>query len=197
VYLTFEDIEDVHNPVILDLLSEHGAYATFFISGEQLSQYTETVLRILAEGHAVGLHGMTSDETALWKTEDLLAALDEENELLYALVRRKTRLVRLPEGSQSGKLYLTEKQRSELADHGYNLWDWNISAMDHDRNYNSDRVLSKVHEALVVSYYPVIRMHCTETAAQVLPSLLQRLNDADVSARMITEATVPVVFPMK
>ena len=140
---------------------------------------------------------MTSDETALWKTEDLLAALDEENELLYALVRRKTRLVRLPEGSQSGKLYLTEKQRSELADHGYNLWDWNISAMDHDRNYDSDRVLSKVHEALVVSYYPVIRMHCTETAAQVLPSLLQRLNDADVSAKMITEATVPVVFPMK
>lgn len=197
VYLTFEDIDGVHTPVILDLLAEYGAQATFFISGEQLSMYTDTVLRILAEGHAVGLHGMTADETALWKTEDLLASLDEENELLYALIRRKTRLVRLPEGSQSGKLYLTEKQRSELAEQGYILWDWNISAMDHDPDYDAGRVLSKVHDALLVSYYSAVRMHCTETAAQVLPVLLQRLKDAGVSAQKITEATASVVFPMK
>ena len=196
VYLTFEDIDDVYTPAILDTLSAYDAPAVFFVSGEQLSLYTDVVLRILAEGHAIGLHGMTSDELALWKIEDLIDNLDEENALLYAFVRRKTRLVRLPEGSQSGKLYLTEKQRDALAEQGYILWDWNISAMDHDSTYDADKVLAKVHEALLVSYYPVIRMHCTETASQILPILLQRLEDFDVAAQLITEATTPVVFPI-
>ncbi|MBE6657093.1 MAG: hypothetical protein E7604_01475 [Ruminococcaceae bacterium] len=195
VYLTFEDIEDTHTPVLLDTLRTFGAHAVFFVTGEQLTQYTDTVLRILAEGHTLGLHGMTADEYALRDTADLLAALEEENELLYALVRRKTRLVRLPEGSHSGRLYLSEQQKETLAQHGYVLWDWNISAMDHDLSYHADAVLAKIDAALLTSYYPVIRMHCTDTAAQVLPVLLQRLSDAGVVSQIITEATVPVVFP--
>ena len=195
VYLTFEDIDGVHTPEILDTLAAFDVRATFFVSGEQMSQYPGVVLRILAEGHAIGLHGMTSDEYALWKTEDLLAALDEENALLYALVRRKTRLVRLPEGSRSGKLNLSDGQREALLEHGYILWDWNISAMDHDSTYDADRVLEKIHAALMATYYPVIRMHCTETASQVLGVLLQRLADDNTAVQSITEATAAVVFP--
>ena len=195
VRLTFEDIEDVYTPQLLDTLRTYQASAVFFVSGEQLIRYPDSVLRILAEGHAIGLHGMTGDELSLRDTEDLLAALDEENALLYALVRRKTRLVRLPEGSRSGRLYLSDQQREALAQGGYVLWDWNISAMDHDSTYNADAVLRKIDAALLASYYPVIRMHCTETASAVLPVLLQRLTDAGVTAPPITEATIPVVFP--
>ena len=195
VYLTFEDIEDTQTPVILDTLEAYGIRAVFFASGEQLSRYSGQVLRILAEGHAIGLHGMTADELSLKDTDNLLAALEEENELLYALVRRKTRLVRLPEGSHSGKLYLSAQQKQAVAEAGYLLWDWNISAMDHDSAYSADRVLAKIDAALQTSYYPVIRMHCTETAAQVLPVLLQRLFDTGTEIKTITEATTPVVFP--
>ena len=195
VYLTFEDIDGVHTPMLLDTLAEYGAHAVFFVSGEQLTQHTDVVLRILAEGHKLGLHGMTDDEYSLWKTDDLLAALDEENALLYALVRQKTRLVRMPEGSRSGRLYLSDEQKSALSARGYVLWDWNISAMDHDDDYDADRVLEKIDAALKVTYYPVIRMHCSETAAQVLPVLLQRLSDADTAVQLITEATAAVVFP--
>lgn len=195
VYLTFEDIDDVHTPALLDTLALFDAHGMFFVTGEQLAQHTDIVLRLLTEGHSIGLHGMTADETALYKTEDMLASLGEENELLYAITGRKTRFVRMPNGSRSGRLYLTDAQKLALADTGYLLWDWNISAMDHDPNYTPDKVFEKIDAALRISYVPVIRMHCTETAAQVLPILLQNLTDAGVKTVRITEATPPVVFP--
>lgn len=195
VYLTFEDIEDTNTPVILDTLAQHNAYATFFVSGEQMSLYPELVLRIITEGHTLGLHGMSGDETAIRKTEDLIASFDAENELLYALIRRKTRLIRLPNGSRSGKLVLTDDQKTALGAAGYVMWDWNISAMDHDAGYTRDTVLAKIDAAMKSSYYPVIRMHCTALAAEVLEQLLVRLEDAGTTPTVITLTDSPVVFP--
>lgn len=195
VHLTFEDIDDVHTPALLDSLALFGARGTFFVTGEQMAHHTDIVLRILTEGHSIGLHGMTADESVLYTTEGMLESLAEENELLCALVGRKTRFVRMPNGSRSGRLYLTAAQKRALEDTGYLLWDWNISAMDHDPVYTPDMVLEKIDTALRLVYVPVIRMHCTELAAQVLPTLLQRLEDAGVKTAQITEASSPVVFP--
>lgn len=195
VYLTFEDIEDTNTPKLLDLLAQYGAAATFFVTGEQMSQYPELVLRILTEGHALGLHGMNEDELSLRNTEDILASFDEENELLYALIRRKIRLIRCPNGSRSGKLVLTDAQKTALADAGYVMWDWNISAMDHDPTYTADAVLAKIDAAMKSSYYPVIRMHCTAVAAEVLEPLLLRLENAGTTPAAILLTDTPVVFP--
>ncbi len=195
VYLTFEDIEDTHTPMLLDILAAHSAKATFFVSGEQMSQYPDLVLRIIVEGHTLGLHGMSGDELQIRKTEDLLASFDEENELLYALIRRKTRLIRLPNGSRSGKLMLTDAQKTALSDAGYVMWDWNISAMDHDPGYTAEAVLAKIDAAMKTSYYPVIRMHCTGIAGEALEPLLGLLEDAGTTPRAITQADSPVVFP--
>lgn len=195
VYLTFEDIEETYTPGLLDTLAEHGAYATFFVSGEQMSQYPDLILRIIAEGHALALHGMNGDEYALRQTEDILSSFDEENELLYALIRRKTRLIRLPNGSRSGRLVLTDSQKTALETAGYVMWDWNISAMDHDPGYTADMVLAKIDAAMKSSYYPVIRMHCTAVADEVLEPLLGRLAEAGCTPRAITLTNTPVVFP--
>ena len=178
-----------------ETLALFGARGTFFVTGEQMAHHTDVVLRILTEGHSIGLHGMTADESVLYTTEGMLDSLAQENELLCALVGRKTRFVRMPNGSRSGRLYLTAAQKRALEDTGYLLWDWNISAMDHDPVYTPDMVLEKIDTALRLVYVPVIRMHCTELAAQVLPTLLQRLEDAGVKTAQITEASSPVVFP--
>jgi len=195
VYLTFEDMEATYTPVILDVLKTHGVKATFFVTGEQMSQYPDVLLRILAEGHVIGLQGMTDDETELRKLSDIRETFDEENALLYALVRRKSRLIRMPNGSRSGKFVLVDAQKEALAESGYILWDWNISAMDHDPGYSADMVFAKVDAAMKTSYYPVIRMHCSETASLVLESLLLRFEETGTAAKIISDADTPVVFP--
>ena len=47
--------------VLLDLLAERGARATFFILGPLVSNHSAVLRRIAAEGHELGCHGWTHD----------------------------------------------------------------------------------------------------------------------------------------
>ncbi|MCX6644318.1 MAG: polysaccharide deacetylase family protein [Candidatus Bathyarchaeota archaeon] len=69
-------------PIILDLLREYRAKATFFVLGEVAQNFPELVERIVAEGHEVGCHGFSHRHI-----EEIGAvAFDEE-------VRKATRLL--------------------------------------------------------------------------------------------------------
>jgi peptidoglycan-N-acetylglucosamine deacetylase len=58
VALTFDDGPHPEGtPAVLEVLAAAGARATFFVIGEQVERRPELVKRILAEGHAVALHG--------------------------------------------------------------------------------------------------------------------------------------------
>jgi len=54
--LTFDDGPSDWTPLILDLLAEHGARATLFILGTNVSGREQILQRALEEGHELGLH---------------------------------------------------------------------------------------------------------------------------------------------
>jgi peptidoglycan/xylan/chitin deacetylase (PgdA/CDA1 family) len=57
VALTIDDGPDPEvTPAVLDLLSRHGAQATFFCIGERVAKYPELARRITREGHEIGNH---------------------------------------------------------------------------------------------------------------------------------------------
>jgi peptidoglycan/xylan/chitin deacetylase (PgdA/CDA1 family) len=58
VALTFDDGPHPEGtPAILEILASHAAVATFFVVGERVRSHPELARRILAEGHALALHG--------------------------------------------------------------------------------------------------------------------------------------------
>jgi peptidoglycan/xylan/chitin deacetylase (PgdA/CDA1 family) len=58
VALTFDDGPHPEGtPAVLDVLAAADARATFFVIGEQVERRPELIVRMLAEGHAVALHG--------------------------------------------------------------------------------------------------------------------------------------------
>ncbi len=60
VALTFDDGPDPETtPRILDHLAEHRQLATFFLIGEHARRHGALVRRMVAEGHAVGLHSFS------------------------------------------------------------------------------------------------------------------------------------------
>ena len=59
VALTFDDGPSAWTPLVLDLLHEHHARATFFVIGERVREHPDLLKRIVAEGHEVGSHTLT------------------------------------------------------------------------------------------------------------------------------------------
>lgn len=51
-------------PAILDVLDEHGAWATFFLLGDNARRYPDLVEEIRARGHEIGNHLMHDERTA-------------------------------------------------------------------------------------------------------------------------------------
>src|SRR5699024_1787705 len=57
VALTFDDGPSKEvTPRILDILSQHGAVATFFMLGSQVDYYPDIAKRVADEGHEIGNH---------------------------------------------------------------------------------------------------------------------------------------------
>ena len=57
--LTFDDGPSRWTPMVLDLLKEYEALATFFLIGERVRERPDDVRRIVAEGHELGSHTLT------------------------------------------------------------------------------------------------------------------------------------------
>ena len=56
VALTFDDGPSRYTPKLLDAMKERGVKATFFIVGNRISSFPETVERMVAEGHQLANH---------------------------------------------------------------------------------------------------------------------------------------------
>ena len=106
-YLTFDDGPSKNTVKILDILKQYDAKATFFVIGNCIGEETRDILeRMIAEGHAIGLHANNhvyekfyADETSYLK----------DYETLYETLKKdygiETALFRLPGGSACKYLY--------------------------------------------------------------------------------------------
>ena len=130
IYFTFEDAPGERTAEILDLLKKYGVSATFFLTGA-ITDYPSEVSRMIAEGHSVGLHSMTCDN-ALFAGDfsSFTSELETENNILYRIIKRKTRLVRAPDGSHSDGFVISESEGRTLEELGYIVWDWNVYIPD-------------------------------------------------------------------
>ena len=84
VALTYDDgPSPPYTDPLLDVLAKHDVKATFFLIGNRVEQYPETVHRILAEGHQVGNHSYSHPVLGLLPP----AAVGREIERTDALLR--------------------------------------------------------------------------------------------------------------
>ncbi len=181
VYLAFEGPLNETTGGILDSLSQWDEKAAFFIAGEVDGQ-RDTLRRIFAEGHTIGLY--VPGQYA--SSDELLRALDEQNEALCAVLHTKARLVWMP-----GSRQLTQQQRDALIGAGYRLWEDNLDPRADMRTAYSVRV--NVRNILRgMQYSAVVRLLSNEASAEALPGILSDLRQAGNSVQTIREWSTPV-----
>ncbi|WP_223068917.1 polysaccharide deacetylase [Paenibacillus caui] len=196
LYLTFDDGPSAHTGQLLDVLDKYGAQATFFMLGNHISDYSDSVKRMIQRGDAVGLHGMSHQKDKFYKSPAAAAGeMDDDNERLYQVAGVKSLLIRPPYGS---KPYFVQSFRDKVLGEGYHLWDWNVDSQDwkfrEDTQSTYDNVMKQVKAVSQKGKAPIILMHDLPTTIQVLPAILDALKKQGYDFEMITPDMKPVNF---
>ncbi|MDI6799420.1 MAG: polysaccharide deacetylase family protein [Actinomycetota bacterium] len=125
VAITFDDGPSPKNtPKILDILSDKGVKATFFLTGSYVDKYPELARRIVAEGHEIGNHTHSHIEMGLSKDKAILSDIARAEESIFRATGIKTNIFRPPRG------FTRTKTRREILKEGYRIVLWTLSSLD-------------------------------------------------------------------
>ena len=183
VYLTFDDGPNPSTtPDLLDVLAREDVPATFFLIDEHITDETAPIVRrILADGHAVGLHSRTR--------ADVLRSPADLKQKLTAAAQRIERLAgmapcrafRPHAGWRSVAMYRAlDLLGYRLAGWSWGLWDWNWFRRP-EAEHLARRLAKKtsrgdiivLHDGHHVDPAPD-RRYAIEATRQLVPALKQR-----------------------
>lgn len=195
IYLTFDDGPNNNTNKILSILKKENIKATFFILEPNLKNHQKTIQRMIADGHALGCHGVTHQLKSFYKTDTApLKEMDQCRDSILNAFEVKTNLVRTPYGSVP---HLSLKQKSLLENEGYELWDWNVDSYDWKTKSSKQLINHTIEQAealLAIGESPVILFHDIDVTVNSLEKIISRLKKHRVEFATISDHYTPVQF---
>ena len=174
VYLTFDDGPIAEcTPQVLDVLSQYGVKATFFMVGENAARNPELLQRIKSEGHAVGNHTFHHKRGHQTDLITYLRDVEQANQLL------STSLFRPPHGR------MTYSQKKALLEAGYTVYLWDVLTHDYNLRYSPEKMLSIVKRFTRNGSIIVLHdsLKSCDRMLVVLPQIIQWLQDQGFELR--------------
>ncbi len=155
---------------ILDVLSRHGIYATFFLTGKWIEKNPELARRIIAEGHEIGNHTYSHKRLTQLSSGEIAEEVDRTEQLALQATGHSTKpYFRAPYGSRDKRVLTV------MSALGYRSIYWDLDCWDSVKKGITSaqiegRVLSKIRNGSIVL------MHCgSQPTADALDDLLQKL----------------------
>ena len=186
-YLTFDDGPSKITLRILETLAEYNIPATFFVTGNNVSQDPGIYRRIVREGHALGNHTFTHNFEAIYQSpqafkDDFMRLHD----FLYKETGVRTDIMRFPGGSSSqmaqdvsGYNIIVEDLIDQVTGLGYDYFDWNVTSGDgtaalskNELVQNALKSADRIEGDLVVLFHD---SRTKGTTADALPEIIQEL----------------------
>jgi peptidoglycan/xylan/chitin deacetylase (PgdA/CDA1 family) len=181
VALTFDDGPHPEiTPRVLDLLAAAGQHATFFCIGEHVERHPQLVRRILAEGHALGLHSHTHSRWFnTWLPGRVSADLRRAAEVCAAATGvAAPRLFRPPVGLKNPMLAIA------VAELGLRTVTWSCRGMDTTQppvELLLQRLVAGLAPRAIILLHdghepgrPADRSRCVEVLRRLLPIMAER-----------------------
>ncbi|HEX3618688.1 MAG TPA: polysaccharide deacetylase family protein [Solirubrobacteraceae bacterium] len=180
VAITFDDGPHPEGtPKMIDALAEFDAKATFFVVGEQVVKRPELARRIVAAGHAIGLHGYVHRPHTLRSAKELADDLERGLAAIEDAAGIRPLLHRPPYGIYS-PASLRMAREHELQPLLWSKWgkDWRKVATPEQI---TRRVITRLQAGDVIllhdaDYYSARRSHRRTAAA--LPEIMKTLKSA-------------------
>jgi peptidoglycan/xylan/chitin deacetylase (PgdA/CDA1 family) len=123
--LTFDDGPNPKwTPRLLDVLSEHGVKATFFMLGGRALAEPELVRRVAAEGHLIGNHSWSHPNLARSWASTVREELTRTSETLEQITGERIRYFRPPFGARRPVVFRIAREL------GLRVVTWNAMTSD-------------------------------------------------------------------
>ena len=167
IALTFDDgPHPILTPKILEILRKYQIKATFFVVGENVHNYPDTVLKIIGEGHELGNHTYSHDAINS-------AEIERCEKAIYELAEYKTKLFRPPQGHIDPSVKATSRAL------GYDIILWDIDTRDWDHanpKMICNNVIQNIKSGSIILMHDYIGYHSpTPDALEVMiPVLLEK-----------------------
>ena len=144
VALTFDDGPSTHTVRLLDYLKEKGVKVTFFMVGNRIGRYPNTVKRMADEGHELGYHSYSHQQQTALTTEQITGDFNRSNQELVSIAGRGYTLWRTPGGGYNDRVL-----QAVPVPHIY----WSVDTLDwkyRDVNYVRDAIMNKSKDGSIV-----------------------------------------------
>ena len=194
VALTFDDGPSRWTPVVLDLLREYEARATFFVIGARVREHPDLVKRIVAEGHELGSHTLTHPRLTEIEKDQVSREIQGGQDAVEEVLGAAPRLFRAPGFyADTRELAIVEELGLEAVFADVDPQDWRP---ERDSHTIFSLVLRELREGVIVDLhdgYPPpptsSRTDCTPTV-EALDHLLPCLRAEDYETVTISELGV-------
>lgn len=162
LYLSFDDgPHPTITPKVLDMLTAHGAKASFFCIGDRVKRFPDIYQRIIDEGHAVGNHSF--HHLNGWKTNDDDYGNDVEN----AAKVIDSSLFRPPYGRMKGS------QARAISAKGFKTIMWTVLSGDYDKKIGPAECVKRVLNNIEPGF--IFLFHDSEKAEKNMLIALEKL----------------------
>ena len=129
IAVTFDDGPHLTlTPKLLDLLAANRIKATFFIIGQNATEYPQIVKRAAREGHEIASHSWSHPNLSKMSDEAVRRELEKTDEVIKSLTGTRPRLMRPPYGA------ITQRQKRWIHEaFGYRIIMWDVDPLDWKR----------------------------------------------------------------
>ena len=191
VALTFDDGPHADGTLaVLDQLARHGAFATFFLVGEQVAQRPALAREIVDAGHEVAVHGYRHSLLLRRRVRALADDLDRAVAVIAEATGIAPTLYRPPYGVfSSGAL-------AEVRERGWRPLLWSTWGRDWERRATAQSIARRATKGLRPG--DVVLLHDSDAyssddswrrTAAALPSVLEAVAALGVSVTSVTHST--------
>lgn len=174
VALTFDDgPHPRYTPMILDILAEYDAKATFFVIGKNLEEYGEVTKRAVREGHEVGNHTYSHPALSGVSRGELMREILATESLIEETIGTSPSVFRPPEG------YCHDGIKEVAGQNGFSVILWDIDTRDWaGGNYRdiAEHVMKRTVPGSIILFHDYIAKNSPTPA--VLKEILPRLTAA-------------------
>ena len=165
VYLTFDDGPGPNTERLLGYLKQYDVKATFFVTNQN-SAYKHLYKKIVADGHAIGVHTYTHSWSIYSSEKSYMNDFNKMHDLIYKETGVDTKIFRFPGGtnntvSRSYSKGIMAKMVKKLTDEGYVYFDWNVDCRD-TQGYSASEIARTTINQIKGKKTSIVLMHDTK-----------------------------------